>query len=119
MNQPGSDISPISLKDLQKIEGTNLPMLERHQLRVLAHCLAVFKQISDGAHKGNFPNRALLEEWCWNQPLLKDDSEFIADLLNQFELAASKLVQLANNLGISPLELTLKNLIDASLLAQL
>ena len=107
--------SPLSLEDLQKIEDTNLSSLERHHLRLLAHCLACFHSMANGASLGPLPNDQNRLDWCLNQPVLASDKTFIQILLEQFSAAASQLEEIAVKLGVTPLELTLTNLVEGYL----
>ena len=106
--------SPLSLDDLQKIEDTKLPALERHHLRLLAHCLFSFKSMSKGLNSGTFPVDKTRIEWCLQQPSVVNDHTFLPVLLDQFSAAAKQLEKLALSLSITPLELTLNDLIQAS-----
>ena len=107
--------SPLSISEIQMIEDTKLSILERHHLRWLAHCLACFKDMAQGLNEGSLPNEENRLKWCLTQPMLAKDESFISVLLDQFSGAANQLESLANELGITPLELTLRDLIQKSL----
>ena len=104
--------SPLSASEIEMIEDTKLSVLERHHLRVLAHCLACFKDMANGLNEGSLPNKENRLKWCLAQPSLATDQSFIPVLLDQFTGAARQLETVANELGISPLELTLRDLIQ-------
>ncbi len=110
--------TPLSLQELEKIEQTNLSGLDRHYLRLMAHCLGCFQAMADGSSKGPLPKKNLRLKWCLNQPGLANDSAFISTLLEQFTVAEKQLEKLAEVCGISPLELTVDDLITASLKLQ-
>ena len=57
--------SPLSSADIETIESTNLSSIERHYLRLLAHCLACFKQMSDGSTSGELPNAQHRMKWVY------------------------------------------------------
>ncbi len=107
--------SPLSLEDLKRIEDTHLPPLDRHHLRLLAHCLACFKNMASGMQLGAFPDQKKRLNWCLNQPILANDNAFVSLLLDQFSSAALQLEKVADDLHITPLELTLQDLITESL----
>ncbi len=107
--------SPLSLEDIEKIDTTLLPALARHHLRVLAHCLAAFKTISGGKASGPFPSEPEKLKWLNKQESIKNDQKFISLLLNQFSSAELQLKKLAQANGLSPLELTLEDLIASSI----
>jgi len=45
--------SPLSLKEIQRVEELNLSILAKHHLRLLAHCLFSFKAMDDRSDNGN------------------------------------------------------------------
>ena len=100
---------------VEEIDATLLPMLERHHLRLLAHCLASFQDIKAPATAGPIPSIDQQRNWCQEQPQLRDDPQFEDLLLHQFQAAAKHLERLAKSHGITPLELTLTHLIDEAL----
>ncbi len=109
------DNSPLNLSDIQRIEDTKLSNIQRHHLRLLAHCLACFKEMSVDCYVGPFPQETHRLQWCLQQPTLTNDKTFIALLLEQFASAARQLEDLATELGVTPLELTLEDLIVATM----
>ncbi len=107
--------SPLTLEDIKKIEETGLPSLERHHLRLLAHCLQCFKEMAKNVATGSLPQEQDRLRWCSEQPSLVNDQAFISVLLEQFSAAGSQLEKIANMISTSPLELTLDDLIKVSL----
>lgn len=107
--------SPLSIEDIYLIDKTNLPIRERHHLRLLAHCLACFKQMKEGSASTALPERNDFLNWCFQQPGLNEDKEFIPMLLTQFEVAAGELQDISESIHIEPLNLTLENLIDVAM----
>ncbi len=105
------DNSLLSRKDFEKIENTELPLVERHYLKILAHCLACFKNMKKEMVSGSFPDESIRFQWCFNQPSLKNEPDFINVLLKQFSVAATQLETFAGNCGLTPLELTVDDLI--------
>ena len=63
--------------------------------------------------QGPLPNRQHWQNWCEQQPQLVDDPDFMELLMMQFTVIATQL-RLASGLGISPLELSLEDLIRHS-----
>ena len=107
--------SPLPIEDIQLIEATKLPPLDKHYLRLLAHCLACFKEISQESNAGPLPPQAELEQWCLNQPAVSNDTSFAELLIEQFQVTRIHFERLAIENGITPLELTLKDLIESCL----
>ena len=105
--------SPLSKEDVNLIGLTNLSMSEKHHLRMLAHCLQCFKSMSEGNSDGLIPLREVWVEWCLENPIMFKDDEFVQVLFEQFSGAAIQLESLSTALNVAPLDLTLRDLIDA------
>ena len=112
--RPPFSAGPLSRTDAEQIEATLLPNLDRHHLRLLAHCLRSFQAIADPRRSGPLPERGSLEQWLLEQPQLVDEPQFRDLLLHQFLAAAEQLENLAKQRNLSPLELNLGALIEAS-----
>ena len=106
------DNSPLNKDDINLIGSTTLSMSEKHHLRMLLHCLECFKLMSNGNKKGLIPRKEVWLEWCLKNPVIFEDDEFVQVLLEQFSGAATQLERLSNALKVSPLELTVRDLID-------
>ncbi len=107
--------SPLSIDEIKRIDATGLPSIDRHHLRLLAHCLSCFKSISRGSTIGTLPKEQDRLKWIFSQPSLINDREFAFLFLDQLASAGLQLEKLADEYQISPLELTLDELIAASL----
>ena len=105
--------SPLSNEDINLIAMTNLSIREKHHLRMLAHCLQCFKSMSKENLGGLIPLKEEWLEWCLKNPIMIQDDEFVQVMFEQFSGAAVQLERLSNDLQVAPLDLTLKNLIDA------
>ena len=104
--------SPLSLEEIELIAACSLPTLEKHHLRLLAHCLASFKAMSGKVRKGHLPNEKMRIEWCLNHPILSSQKSFIPILLKQLANAGKQLETIAIERGVSCLELELQDLIE-------
>ncbi len=113
-NRPPFAAGPLSRADAEQIEATLLPNLDRHHLRLLAHCLRSFQVIADPRRSGPLPDRRSLEQWLRKQPQLADEPQFRDLLLSQFLAVAEQLQDLAKQRDLTPLELNLGALIEAS-----
>jgi len=110
----GSENSPLSNEDINLIAMTNLSIREKHHLRMLAHCLECFKSMSSkDNNEGLIPLKEEWLEWCLENPIMIKDDEFVQVMFEQFSGAAIQLERLSNDLQVAPLDLTLRNLIDA------
>jgi len=105
--------SPLSKEDINLIALTNLSVSEKHHLRMLAHCLQCFKSMSKKNSVGSIPVKEEWLEWCLKNPIMLKDDEFVQIIFEQFSGAATQLERLSNDLKVPPLDLTLRNLIDA------
>ena len=108
-----SEQSPLSKEDINSIALTNLSVREKHHLRMLAHCLQCFKSMSKENPEGLIPVKEVWLEWCLKNPIMLKDDEFVQVLFEQFSGAAIQLERLSNALEVDPLDLTLRDLIDA------
>ena len=108
-----SNNSPLSKEDINLIALTNLSVSEKHHLRMLAHCLHCFKAMSNQNQGGLIPLKEEWLEWCLKNPIMLKDDEFVQVMFEQFSGAAIQLERLSNDLKVAPLDLTLRNLIDA------
>ena len=107
--------SPLSIEEINLIEVTGLPLIDRHHLRLLAHCLACFKLMAKGSPSGSFPNEEDRLKWLTSQSVFNNEKDFILVFLEQLSGAGKQLEVLAKEYNISPLELTLERLIDSKL----
>ena len=105
--------SPLSKEDVNLIGGTNLSASEKHHLRMLLHCLESFKSMSESNVQGLIPEKEVWLEWCLKNPKMLKDDEFVHVMFEQFSGAAIQLERLSNDLKVAPLDLTLRDLIDA------
>ena len=105
--------SPLSTEEINLIALSNLSIREKHHLRMLAHCLQCFKSMSEKNPESLIPSKEEWLEWCLQNPLMLQDDEFVQVMFEQFSGAAVQLEKLSNDLKVPPLDLTLRNLIDA------
>ena len=105
--------SPLTNEDINLIAMTNLSIREKHHLRMLAHCLQCFKSMTKDKPRGLIPVKEEWLEWCLKNPIMLKDDEFVQIMFEQFSGASIQLQKLSNDLKKAPLDLTLRNLIDA------
>ena len=108
-----SQNSPLSKEDIALIALTDLSVSEKHHLRMLAHCLQCFKSMSKKDARGLLPVKEEWLEWCLKNPIMLKDDEFVQVMFEQFSGAAIQLEKLSNDLKVAPLDLTLRDLIEA------
>ena len=104
-------MNPLSADEVNALDATVLPALERHHLRLLAHALRTLQQIQQDRGQPGLPPRAAIADWLLLQPSLGNDHGFASTLAGQLEQAGVQLQQLAESQGRSALELQLNDLI--------
>ena len=103
-------MSPVKKEVVDQIERLDLSTLQKLHLKLLSHCLEVFKDISLKADK-EFPNEILLKSWCENQAKKLKDESFSVLLFEQMNSAAIKFQNYAKKTGQNVLKMNLDDLI--------
>ena len=103
-------MSPVKKEVVDEIEKLDLSTLQKLHLKLLSHCLEVFKGISLKADK-EFPNEILLKTWCEDEAKKLNDESFSLLLFEQMNSAAIKLKDYAKKTGKYALDLNLDDLI--------
>ena len=109
-DQFNSFISPIKKEVVDQIERLDLSTLQKLHLKLLSHCLEVFKDISLKADI-DFPDEVLLKRWCDKEAEKLNDDSFSKLLFEQMNSAAIKLNNYADKTGKYVLNLKLDDLI--------
>ena len=89
-NQTNSYSSLLSDEMMKNIDQLNLPIIKKHHVRLLAHCLEIFKEIGKD-EKSLFEEDELLKEWCEKQSQKFNDQNFNQLFYEQMSSAAKKL----------------------------
>ena len=109
-DQFNSFMSPVKKEVVDQIERLDLSTLQKLHLKLLSHCLEVFRDIS--LHNNNeFPNDILLKSWCENEAKKLKDESFSMLLFEQMNSAAIKFQIYAKKTGKNVLDLNLDDLI--------
>ena len=109
-NQTNSFSSPLSDEMVKKIEQLNLSIIQKHHIRLLAHCLEIFKEISKD-DMTSFEENELLYEWCQKQSQKLNDKNFNQIFYEQMSSAAKKLNSFSQKIGKTLKELDLEDLV--------
>ncbi len=107
------DPNLLNVDEIRKIDQSNLSAMERHHVRLLAHCLQAFKTMKSNADDAKLPQKCDWIKWCNSQAKLQNDAEFVQVLLEQFSGATAQLQKLSEAKQIAPLQLTLDDLLNA------
>ena len=110
-NQTNSFPSPINDEIVQAIDQLNLPIIQKHHIRLLAHCLEIFKEIGKD-DMSSFEEEILLREWCKKQSQKFNDNNFNELFYEQMSSAAKKLNNFCLKQGKDFKELELNDLIS-------
>ena len=100
----------LNMQTIQEIDNLDLPLIQKHHLRILAHCLQVLKTITvDNSFENQIKNP--LREWCDNQTKKFDDKNFSDLLYEQLESTAKKLNTFSQRIGKNIEELEIDDLV--------
>ena len=89
-NQTNSFSSPINEEIVKNIDQLNLPASQKHHIRLLAHCLAILKEIAT-EENDVFEEYKLLRKWCEAQSQKFNDRTFDQLFYEQMSSAAKKI----------------------------
>ena len=109
-----SQLDPLSnslnLQTIHSIEKLNLPIMQKHHLRILVHCLAILNSIyRDNSFFSDEEN--LLRQWCNIESRKFNDQKFSDLLYEQLELTAKKLTVFSQKIGKDIKELDIEDLL--------
>ena len=105
---PSSDL--LNIETIQEIDNLDLPVMQKHHLRILAHCLQIFKIINlDNSLE--YQNKNSLREWCDNQSKKFDDKKFSDLFYQQLETTSKKLSTFSKKIGKSIEDLEIDDLV--------
>ena len=101
---------PINIETIQEIDNLDLPIMQKHHLRILAHCLEIVK-ILNVDNSFEYQNKNLLREWCDNQSRKFDDEKFSDLFYEQLESTSKKLSAFSKKIGKNIEDLDIDDLV--------
>ena len=102
--------NPLNIEIIQEIDNLDLPIMKKHHLRILAHCLQILKTINvDNSFE--YRNKNPLREWCDNHSKKFDDKKFRDIFYEQLESAAKKLITFSKKIGKDIVDLEIDDLV--------
>ncbi len=110
-NQTNSFPSPLSDEIVKNIDQLNLPIIKKHHVRLLAHCLEIFKEIGKD-EKSFFEEYETLKKWCEKKSQKFDDKNFNQLFYEQMSSAAIKINFFSKSVNKNFKELDLEDLIN-------
>ena len=100
----------LNIETIQEIDNLDLPIIQKHHIRILAHCLEIFKIINvDNSFE--YQNKKPLREWCDNQSKKFDDKKFSDLFYEQLDSTSKKLSTFSKNIGKKIEDLDLDDLV--------
>ena len=102
--------NPLNIQTIKEIDNLDLPIMQRHHIRILAHCLQILK-IIDVENSFEYQNESPLREWCDNQSKKFGDRKFSDLFYEQLESTSKKLSTFSKKLGKSIEDLEIDDLV--------
>ena len=100
----------LNMQTIQEIDNLDLSIMQKHHLRILAHCLQILKIInSDNSFE--YQNKNPLREWCDNQSKIFDDKKFSDLFYEQLESTSKKLSTFSKKIGKNIEDLEIDDLV--------
>ena len=102
--------NPLNIQTIKEIDNLDLPIMQKHHVRILAHCLQILKIINRD-DSVEYPNKNLLREWCDNQSKKFDDKKFSDLFYYQLESTSKKLSTFSKKIGKNINDLEIDDLV--------
>ena len=102
--------NPLNIQTIQEIDNLDLSIMQKHHLRILAHCLQILKFINaDNSFESQ--NKNPLREWCDNQSKKFDDKKFSDLFYDQLESTSKSLSSFSKKIGKNIKDLEIDDLV--------
>ena len=102
--------NPLNIQAIKQIDNLDLPIMQKHHVRILAHCLQILKKINvDNSSELNVKNS--LREWCDNQSRKFEDKNFSDLFYAQLDSTAKKLNIFSQRIGKNIEDLEIEDLV--------
>ena len=102
--------NPLNIETIKEIDNLDLTIMQKHHLRILAHCLQILK-IIDLDNSLEYQNKNPLREWCDNQSKKFDDKKFSDLFYDQLNSTSKKLRTFSKKIGKSINDLEIGDLV--------
>jgi len=100
----------LNIQTIKKIDNLDLPIMQKHHVRILAHCLQILK-IINAEYGFEYKNKNRLREWCDNQSKKFDDKKFSDLFYEQLESTTKKLNTFSKRIGKNIEDLEIDDLV--------
>ena len=102
--------NPLNIQTIQEIDNLDLTIMQKHHIRILAHCLQILKIINVD-HSFEYQNKDPLREWCDNHSKKFDDIKFSDLFYHQLESTSKKLSTFSKKIGKNINDLEIDDLV--------
>ena len=109
-NNFNSSSNPLNIETIQEIDNLDLTIMQRHHIRILAHCLQILKIINTD-NSFEYKNKNPLREWCDSQSKKFDDKKFSDLFYEQLDSTSKKLSTFSKKIGKSIEDLDIDDLV--------
>ena len=92
-------LNPLNIQTIKEIDNLDLPIMQKHHVRILAHCLQILKIINVDNNNLEYQNKNSLREWCDNQSKKFEDTKFSDLFYEQLESTSKKLSTFSKKIG--------------------
>ena len=89
----------LNIEIIREIDNLDLPIMQKHHLRILAHCLQILKIINLDNSLEYQNKKNSLREWCDNQSKKFEDKNFSDLFYAQLESTSKKLNIFSQRIG--------------------
>ena len=102
--------NPLNIQIIKEIESLDLPIMQKHHVRILAHCLQILKIINEDTSFESSDKNSL-REWCDNQSRKFEDKSFSDLFYAQLDSTAKKLSIFSQRIGKNIEDLEIDDLV--------
>ena len=102
--------NPLNIQIINEIDNLELSIMQKHHVRILAHCLHILK-IINLENSFEYQNENPLREWCDKQSKKFDDKNFSDLFYKQLESTSKKLSTFSKKIGKSIEDLEIDDLV--------
>ena len=100
----------LNIQTIQEIDNLDLPIMKKHHVRILAHCLEILKIINED-DSSELCDENSLRKWCDNQSRKFGDKEFSDLFYAQLNSTAKKLNTFSQRIGKNIKDLEIDDLV--------
>ena len=100
----------LNMQTIQEIDNLDLPIMQKHHVRILAHCLQILK-IINSKNSSELCDKNSLREWCDTQSRKFDDKKFSDLFYAQLDSTAKKLNTFSQRIGKNIEDLEIDDLV--------